>query len=139
MIKIMTALKVLFHDRSVYETNNSELVSLQSFQKALCDRMSTHLADDWTRFRRFLCMGREPALYSVEDVEPTRRSVSAMKNLIENGEGKEVVQEIKKFCIEGRAAKYKPIIYALAICAKDRDVQDEKIKEEAYKILCDVC
>ena len=95
--------------------------------------------DDFTQFRRFLCMGAETGTFSTDDKEPTCESVTSMKRLIEQGKGSEVVDEIIKFSRDDRAAKQKPMIFALAVCVKDPDIKDIKTKQAAYKALSTVC
>ena len=88
------------------------------------------------RLRRFLCLGSEGGTYYIGEKELGRENAKAILRLIENGKGTEVVKEIVEFSVEGRAAKQNPIIFALALCARDKDTATKKA---AYDSLVKVC
>lgn len=50
--------------------------------------------------------------------------------------GREVVETIKTFSVEGRCAKQNPTLFALALCARSGDKETKKV---AYSVLSDVC
>lgn len=92
--------------------------------------------DDMKRLRRFLCLGCEGGAYYVGEKELGRENAQAILRLIAAGKGVEVVKEVIEFSVEGRAAKQNPILFALALCARDKDPDT---KAAAYKSLRKVC
>ena len=92
--------------------------------------------DDMRRLRRFLCLGSEGGTYYIGEKELGRENAECIMRLIAAGQGPEVVKEIVDFSIEGRAAKQNPIIFALALCARDKN---EETKRAAYEVLNRVC
>ena len=92
--------------------------------------------DDFQRLRRFICLGSEGGTYYVNEQKLGRENAEAILRLLRSGQGTEVVKEIVTFSVEGRAAKQEPIIFALALCARD---EDEGTKKAAYAALNRVC
>ena len=92
--------------------------------------------DDMKRLRRFLCMGSEGGTYYVGEKELGRENAMAIIRLIETGKGMEVVKEIVEFSQEGRAAKQNPIIFALALCAREKDAATKKAAYDAVVKVC---
>lgn len=91
---------------------------------------------DMNRLHRFLCFGSEGGTYYIKEQKLGFENAAALLRLIEDGSGCEVVQEIKTFSQEGRAAKQEPILFALAICSQ---CSDAKTKHAAYKAVPEVC
>uniref|UniRef100_A0A8D0CE62 RNA-binding protein RO60 n=1 Tax=Salvator merianae TaxID=96440 RepID=A0A8D0CE62_SALMN len=91
---------------------------------------------DMNRLRRFLCFGSEGGTYYIEEQKLGFENADALLRLVEDGRGCEVVQEIKMFSQEGRAAKQEPVLFALAICSQ---CSDAKTKQAAYKAVSEVC
>jgi len=91
---------------------------------------------DMQRLRRFLCLGSEGGTYYIGEKKLGKENANAILRLISNGKGTEVVKEIVEFSVEGRAAKQNPIIFALALCARDSNVE---VKKAAYTALSSVC
>ena len=92
--------------------------------------------DDMRRLRRFLCLGSEGGTYYVREKELGRENARSILRLISGGRGLEVVSEIVDFSVQGRAAKQNPILFALALCARD---EDKDTKQAAYGALDKVC
>lgn len=92
--------------------------------------------DDLKRLRRFLCLGSEGGTYYIGEKQLGRENAECIMRLITNGRGVEVVEEIVDFSVQGRAAKQDPIIFALALCARDKN---EETKQAAYESLQKVC
>ena len=92
--------------------------------------------DDMKRLKRFLCLGSEKGTYYIGEKKLGKENAEAILRLIAAGRGQEVVGEIVTFSVEGRAAKQNPIIFALALCARDKDVET---KRAAYAALGRVC
>ena len=92
--------------------------------------------DDMQRLRRFLCLGSEGGTYYTSEKVLGRENAESIIRLITRGRGQEVVKEIVTYSVEGRAAKQNPIIFALALCARNDDVDT---KRAAYKSLSQVC
>ena len=93
--------------------------------------------NDMKRLRRFLCLGSEGGSYYIGEKQLGKENAQAILRLIAGGKGEKVVQEIVQFSLEGRAAKQNPIIFALALCA--RNDSDLKTKKAAYDALIKVC
>ncbi|KAM4722132.1 RNA-binding protein RO60 [Rhinophrynus dorsalis] len=91
---------------------------------------------DMNRLRRFLCFGSEGGTYYIEEKKLGYENTQAILRLIEEGKGCEVVQEIKTFSQEGRAAKQEPTLFALAICSQ---CSDTKTKQAAFRAVPEVC
>lgn len=92
--------------------------------------------DDMKRLRRFLCLGSEGGTYYIKEKVLGRENAECIMRLIADGRGPKVVEEIVEFSVHGRAAKQNPIIFALALCARD---ENEETKRAAYEALNKVC
>ncbi|EDO47247.1 predicted protein [Nematostella vectensis] len=90
------------------------------------------VVDDMCRVRRFVFMGAESPTYYVTQPKLAKENATALFNLISAGKGKEVVEMIEKYSVEGRAAKQDPIIFCLAACAR---CNHEDTKKAAYESL----
>ncbi len=97
----------------------------------------TWKVDDKCRLRRFLCLGSEGGTYYIKEKELGIENAKCIFRLIETGKGEEMLAEVVKFSVEGRAAKQNPVIFALAVCA--RQEIDSKLKKLAYERLSQVC
>ena len=95
--------------------------------------------DDMKRLRRFLCLGSEGGTYYIGEKELGRENALAIIRLIKSGKGEQVVKEIVEFSVEGRAAKQNPIIFALALCAREEMLGKDYTKSAAYDALIKVC
>ncbi|XP_054836000.1 RNA-binding protein RO60 [Eublepharis macularius] len=91
---------------------------------------------DMNRLCRFLCFGSEGSTYYIKEEKLGFENADALLRLIEDGRGCEVVQEIKTFSKEGRAAKQDPVLFALAVSSQ---CSDAKTKQAAYKAVPEVC
>eukprot|EP00731_Ephydatia_muelleri_P023785 Em0016g56a len=92
--------------------------------------------DDMRRLRRFMCLGSEGGTYYIGEKKLGKENAAAIIRLISSGKGVDVVREIVQFSVEGRAAKQDPIVFALALCARDKD---SATKAAAYEALNKVC
>ena len=92
--------------------------------------------DDMKRLKRFLCLGSEKGTYYIGEKKLGRENAEAILRLIAAGKGQEVVREIVEFSVEGRAAKQNPIIFALALCARDKDVETKRAAYQAVNKVC---
>ena len=92
---------------------------------------------DINRLRRFLCLGVESGTYYVGEKELGLQNAGVIQRMVLEGNGAQVVEELTLFSVEGRAAKQNPIIFALALCA--RQDHDLKVKKMAYDALPKVC
>uniref|UniRef100_A0A8C4VXT2 Ro60, Y RNA binding protein n=1 Tax=Gopherus evgoodei TaxID=1825980 RepID=A0A8C4VXT2_9SAUR len=91
---------------------------------------------DMNRLHRFLCFGSEGGTYYINEQKLGFENAEVLIRLIEDGKGCDVVQEIKTFSLEGRAAKQEPMLFALAICSQ---CSDAKTKQAAFKAVSEVC
>ena len=92
--------------------------------------------DDMARLRRFLCLGSEGGTYYIGEKELGRQNAEAILRLIASGKGTEVVKEVVEFSVEGRAAKQNPIIFVLALCAREKDPDTKKAAYDALQKIC---
>ena len=96
----------------------------------------SYQVDDMQRLRRFIVLGSEGGTYYIREKALGKENAEAIIRLIKAGRGVEAVQEITKYSVEGRTAKQNPIIFALALCARD---QDPDTKKAAYDALNKIC
>lgn len=96
----------------------------------------TWVVDDMKRLQRFLVLGSEGGSYYIGEQQLTRENAGTILRLLADGKGTEVVAQVVEFSLEGRAAKQNPIIFALALCARDKDPE---AKKAAYGALSKVC
>lgn len=96
----------------------------------------SYQVSDIQRVRRFLCLGSEGGTFYISEMSLGKENAGAILRLISNGKGEDVVKEIVQFSVEGRAAKQNPIIFALALCARDGNLE---VKKAAYTALASVC
>jgi len=93
--------------------------------------------DDWTRLRRFLCLGVENSIYTAQKTQAfALTNEAAILRLMQQGHGVQVVEVIKEFSLAGRAAKQEPTLYALAACARRGDTAT---RSAAYHAVAQVC
>ena len=92
--------------------------------------------DDMRRLRRFMCLGSEGGTYYIGEKKLGKENAAAIIRLINSGKGVDVVHEVVQFSVDGRAAKQDPIIFTLALCARDKDAAT---KAAAYEALNKVC
>lgn len=92
--------------------------------------------DDIQQLRRFIVLGTEGGTYHIGEKELGRENALSIIKLIRAGRGVEVVEEITRYSIEGRAAKQNPIIFALALCARDDDIATKKAAYDALNKVC---
>ena len=97
----------------------------------------TWKVDDMKRLARFFCFGAEGGTYYIKEKELAIQNAKCVQRLLEAGKGKDVVKEVVGFSEEGRAAKQNPIIFTLAMCA--RQDGDPEVKKAAYDSLVKVC
>lgn len=60
----------------------------------------------------------------------------ALQSMLQEKQGAEVLEEIKRFAQDGQAVRLEPSIFALALCSQNPDVNT---KQAAFKALKDVC
>lgn len=96
----------------------------------------SYRVSDIQRLRRFLCLGSEGGTYYIGEKQLGIENADAILRLIGCGKGADVVKEIVEFSVEGRTAKQNPIIFALALCARDNNLE---VKKAAYTALTSVC
>jgi 60 kDa SS-A/Ro ribonucleoprotein len=96
----------------------------------------SYQVDDLQRLRRFLVLGTEGGTYYITERALGKQNAESILRLIQGGRGVEVVQEITKYSLEGRTPKQNPIIFALALCARE---DDRDTKAAAYEALNKIC
>ena len=98
---------------------------------------------DIDRLKRFLVLGSEGGTYYAGEKELGLENVKCIASLINAGRGKEVVEIVKQYSVEGRCAKQTTIIYTLALCARFHDGSHGSLytatRKEAYKALSAIC
>ena len=90
--------------------------------------------DDMNKLCRMICLGVESGTYTCEDL-PLPSEWGFLTSLIESKQGVDVVAAIKDFSAR-RTAKQKPLLMALALCARSKDLVT---KQAAYKALPEIC
>ena len=99
--------------------------------------------DNFDRLKRFLILGAESGAYYAEGQELKVENVTSVVELINEGKGKEVVNILKDFSVNGRCPKQATIVYCLALCARFHDgnhsLKYVEARREAYKVLADIC
>ena len=120
-------------DESIPELDESIPEFLESPEN---DNRRPVLVDGMKRLRRFLILGSETPTYCIARPRLVREDASAILNLLQEGRGVDVVNEILNFSTQGRTVKQFPIMFGLAICARKGDLLT---KREAYKVLPQVC
>jgi 60 kDa SS-A/Ro ribonucleoprotein len=85
--------------------------------------------DDMKRVYRFLILGTEGGTYYTSEKTLTLENAACVMRLLEAGRGPEVVEAVKAVSVGGRAAKQKPTLFALAMCAR---LGDDATRRAAY-------
>lgn len=88
------------------------------------------------RLRRFLCFGSEGSTFSTKEPSLGMESALTLIQLLENGKGCDVVEEIRRFGQDGTAVRSNPALFALAVCTQHSDA---KTKQAAFRALRDIC
>ena len=91
---------------------------------------------DRDRLRRFLILGSEGGTYYVKEQELGKQNAQCIQRMIKNGHGDQVVEDLVKYSLEGRAAKQEPILFTLALCARDENAKTKKLAYEALGKVC---
>ena len=96
-------------------------------------------SNDLSQLHKFLCYGSENGSYkpSCCNKEVSTEDAQCILRLAENGHGEEVVKEICAFSKDGFSVRQDPVIFALAVCAKQS--KDLKTKRAALKAVITVC
>lgn len=90
-----------------------------------------------TRLCRFLCYGSEEDIYTArEEARVSLESAGALISLLQEGQGAEVVEQIKRFSQDGRAVRLGPTFFALALCSQHSEL---KTRQAAFKAMREVC
>lgn len=90
---------------------------------------------DLDRLRRFLTLGVEGGTFYVSEKKLTKDSVKALSAFLAN-DGQAFVKEVVRFSVEGRAAKQDPILFALALAAKEGNAETRAAALAAVKDVC---
>lgn len=88
------------------------------------------------QLHRFIVLGAEANTYHVDEADLKRENCKAVEALIARGDGPLVVEELVNFSTQGRVAKEKNILFALAMCSR---LGDEKTKKAAYDAVPRIC
>ncbi|XP_047444588.1 60 kDa SS-A/Ro ribonucleoprotein [Mugil cephalus] len=92
---------------------------------------------DKARLCRFLCYGSEGDVYTARDEgRVSMDNAEALRSMLQEGRGAEVVEEIKRFLQDGRAVRPGPSFFALAVCSQHTDTNT---RQAAFKALKEVC
>ncbi|XP_053738980.1 60 kDa SS-A/Ro ribonucleoprotein isoform X1 [Synchiropus splendidus] len=93
--------------------------------------------NDKVRLCRFLCYGSEQKKYTAGDEgRISVENAEALQSLLQAGQGSEVVEEIKRFAQDGRASRFEPCFFALALCSQHCEL---KTRQAAFKALKEIC
>ncbi|XP_062285160.1 60 kDa SS-A/Ro ribonucleoprotein [Scomber scombrus] len=92
---------------------------------------------DRSRLCRFLCYGLEGDMYTArEEGRVSMDNAETLLSLLQEGQGAEVVEEIKRFAKDERAVRLGPSFFALALCSQHSEL---KTRQAAFKALKEVC
>ena len=92
--------------------------------------------DNLQRLRRFLCLGNDGGTYFVQDILLGAENAQCIINLVNEGMGEEVIEELKRVSEDRSAPKQDTIIFALALCTC---LDHLKTKQAAYRALPQIC
>eukprot|EP00795_Rhopilema_esculentum_P010848 gene10848-19665_t len=99
--------------------------------------------DDLDRLKRFLVLGADGGTYYAGERELAIENIKCIADLICNRRGKEVVDILKTYSVEGRCPKQITIVYALAFCARYHngtlDQRFLETRKAAYDALNKIC
>ena len=99
--------------------------------------------NDFDRLKRFLVLGSEGGTYYANGGELGIENLKVLVELIKDGKGKDAIEIIRDYSVNGRCPKQTTVVYCLAVCARYHDgIHSEKFirtRREAYNILSDVC
>lgn len=95
-------------------------------------------ATNLCRLRRFLCYGSEGPTYNTKEPSLGIENALTLLQLLENGKGCDVVEEIRRFGQDGRAVRSNPALFALAVCSQHLDAKTKQVAFRALKDLCHV-
>lgn len=103
---------------------------------------STGVGSQWeihdkSRLCRFLCYGLEGDIYTArEEGRVSMDNAETLLSLLQDGQGVEVVEEIKRFAKDDHAVRPGPSFFALALCSQHTEL---KTRQAAFKALKEVC
>ena len=93
------------------------------------------LADEMTRFLRFLVLGSETTYYASSG-KVTLDSVKSLQSIITNGRGKDALDLLVNVSLEGRAANQDATMLALAILSS---ATDDELRKASYAQVDKIC
>lgn len=106
-------------------------------KKMTTDTDETNFATSMAKLHQFLYLGTESRSYDPERHDLSKENVTCILELIRQKRGKDAVNAIREYSAEGRAPKHQPVIFALAVCAKQQECTETR--QAAFGALCDVC
>ncbi|XP_062598535.1 RNA-binding protein Ro60-like [Saccostrea cucullata] len=88
------------------------------------------------QLRNFLCTGSSCHNYRARSHALRLEDVPCVLQLIQQGEGKSIIELLIHFSEEHRACKEDPLLFVLAICCRSNDVETKKSGYGALKSIC---
>lgn len=86
--------------------------------------------------RRFLCYGSESSTYTSKECSLGIENALSLMQIIEEGRGCEVVEEVRRLNLEGHTIRSNPSLFALAVCLQHADC---KTRQAAFRALKERC
>uniref|UniRef100_A0A915HRD2 TROVE domain-containing protein n=1 Tax=Romanomermis culicivorax TaxID=13658 RepID=A0A915HRD2_ROMCU len=91
---------------------------------------------DIMQLRRFLILGTSGGTYYATERQLTLQNADNILNMLEKGRGLEILKEVEMIDSANRAPSMNPIIYCLAVVARNGDAES---KAEVYRLLPKIC
>lgn len=91
---------------------------------------------DISRLKRFLILGTERGTYYSSEEKLNKENVKSVFKLIKEKKGKEVLEIVKDYSVNGRVHKQEPLLFVYAACCRS---DDQELKKEAYSLLPLIC
>ncbi|KAJ3339643.1 60 kDa SS-A/Ro ribonucleoprotein [Gonapodya sp. JEL0774] len=91
---------------------------------------------DSQQLRRFLVLGAAGGTYYVRERELKLENAMHIKGMIEEGQGREVVETVLEFSVNGRTPKQDTLTFALALALT---FGDQAVRTLVYQHLAEIC
>jgi len=98
--------------------------------------MSAPEMEDFDKFKRFLYLCTEGAVYKVLGNSCSKERVPFIAELINERKGKDMLAEVERCHREGNPARRETLFFILAFCAKS---SDNELKQQAMKTFLTIC
>lgn len=114
---------------AVQVSNPTQDMQIDSSQVKNSDGAYVWQVDDMMRLKRFLVLGSDGGTYYISERKLTQENGECVRKMLMAGRGKEIVDVVRQYSVEGRTFKQDPLIFTLAMCAR---LGDPETKKAAY-------